>query len=119
MHRFSRSLVAVIAVGVVWGLTSCSGESEASVSGCARDPYACDCEQIAVSVVGQKYCVGTPLCDIDADCADAVDPSYVPFCEDQGDTPIMGFSGRCAIPCSATCPVGMTCVADRCWFPAQ
>jgi hypothetical protein len=115
---FSRmiAITLVTSLGLAGGCSD-DGEEPAPTA-CATNPYACDCEDIAVGVTDRRRCVGTPLCDTNDECPMPIEAGYGALCVDQGDLMVKGFSGRCHIVCAAaTCPAGMECLGEYCWFP--
>lgn len=99
-----------------------SGTADDDVSeptGC--DPYACDCGvgQTASGGPGTPpSCVGTPLCNEDAECPATRGGEIEPLCMSNGDVVLNGYTGRCALPCTADsiCPEGMQCISSVCQF---
>lgn len=115
---FSRMLAMtfVTSLGLPAGCTN-DGAAPAASTDCFANPYACDCEDIAVSVTDRRRCVGTPLCEADDECPMPNEGAHAARCVDQGDLKVKGFSGRCHILCATTCPAGMECLGEYCWFP--
>ena len=106
---------------LVWSFLMCAcvsgDDEETEPPGC--DPYSCDCGLASKSATGgsdqPSTCVGSPLCNADADCPPAPDDSVEPICE-TGDVVHNGFSGECILPCTDACPGEMECIGGRCVY---
>lgn len=123
-HRLQVPMDVSLAKGVIVALLTsigllgaCSeGDKETTEPAACAHPYACDCEDTALGVTDRRRCVGTPLCDTTDDCPAPMDAGYAPTCVEDGDLMIKGFMGRCFIQCDVSCPTGMECVGNRCWY---